>query len=1063
MRKKSLFSRGFALLTGIIIIAVVLLESVFAVTAYRATEDFKKANALSDEGEYDRAKIKLETVQENFVVKNLGFLSKKIDQAITFNNQASSDKKIYEEGLDKLERQDVRGASALFSQIGEGSPFYQSANEKIDKIYADQSQENLASPSPPEASPPKSPEPVSSPIFASPEVNIKANNQDGPITVSYNASVNLSWTSKNATSCLASGAWSGEKQVLNQQNITNLTSSKVYTLECTGRGGSVSDSVIVNIESNHSPVANAGPDKEVYSGETVTFAGLASDPDGGDISFSWVCQGGSLSNSKIAGPTFTAPVVSAGTTYFCVLTATDSQGISSSDELSVKIKVRTVSVTLRANPSSGNAPLQGVDLTAAVSGISDNAINYIFYCNRSDIKTNILSSWAEKVDSVQSNSFTAVDVCNYDNPGTYTAKVIAEVGSYAVTATKIISVGSVQAENHAPAANAGPDKEVLSGGTVLLQGFGSDSDGDEVNYSWSCAGGTLSNSSVASPVFIAPVVSADISYACTITVTDTKTLSSSDQTTVTVRPPTLSVTLTANPSAGDFPLYGVDLAVEVQGTVQGAITYKISCYDDNTIDHSFLDLTETEQIFTDVCDYTLLGNHTAKVTVERGGKEASAHTSISVSGSSVKAAVLSDSRLYNLVEDELDEYISLAEQKRGFKVAKFIVSGIDDWSYIEVKNFIKEKKAAFPNLEGVLLVGNIKLPSFYKPRNDNTQVRLFSQYYGDIDGTFLRKQEPGSTDPLCPQNDPFCNTLYETQVPDHDFDYIGMTPGTTPELWVALLPVGFSDISQNTYQNYADQLKPFLRKVIRFYKGQLVYSDKVYKVSNQLWDITEIWDYYGPTNIDFYSVNSYYSKADKPDGCCYAGDYCYSQFGEACYSRAPLEQYGHFQDFWNYYQTRAWMGEDWQLASVYKKHMTDNSYQFVWVNTHAYGEWSIITSNEARSLNNGGVVLLTDGCSTAEFYQPGSPSPVLTGISPNNNLLVSYVYGNSNFIAAMGDPFNRGHEAYYEELIPFVNQGDYLGKAFLKRWKIQYQNSSNSPDLEENSQEMLIGDPFVSF
>ena len=82
-----------------------------------------------------------------------------------------------------------------------------------------------------------------------PSVDIKANNSDGPITISYNTSANLSWTSTNATSCTASGSWSGSKATSGSQSTGTLSgpNTYTYTLTCTGAGGSVNDPVTVNV------------------------------------------------------------------------------------------------------------------------------------------------------------------------------------------------------------------------------------------------------------------------------------------------------------------------------------------------------------------------------------------------------------------------------------------------------------------------------------------------------------------------------------------------------------------------------------------------------------------------------------------------------------------------------------------------------------------------------------------------------------------------------------------------------------------------------------------------
>jgi hypothetical protein len=80
-------------------------------------------------------------------------------------------------------------------------------------------------------------------------VDLEANGSDGSITIPYNSSATLTWTSQNATSCYASGDWSGSKSLSGSQSTGNLTSSKTYTITCSGSGGSASDSVKVYVAS----------------------------------------------------------------------------------------------------------------------------------------------------------------------------------------------------------------------------------------------------------------------------------------------------------------------------------------------------------------------------------------------------------------------------------------------------------------------------------------------------------------------------------------------------------------------------------------------------------------------------------------------------------------------------------------------------------------------------------------------------------------------------------------------------------------------------------------------
>ncbi|MDO8424510.1 MAG: Ig-like domain-containing protein, partial [bacterium] len=95
------------------------------------------------------------------------------------------------------------------------------------------------------------------------------------------------------------------------------------------------------------------------------------------------------------------------------------QGIYSGLTSSASLRVASLSVSLSASPNSGTAPLNGVDLTATVSGTAVGTINYKFDCTNDGI-------WDSQINNSSLNPYTAVDVCNYASAGTYTAKVRVE-------------------------------------------------------------------------------------------------------------------------------------------------------------------------------------------------------------------------------------------------------------------------------------------------------------------------------------------------------------------------------------------------------------------------------------------------------------------------------------------------------------------------------------------------------------------------------------------------------------------------------------------------------------
>jgi hypothetical protein len=58
----------------------------------------------------------------------------------------------------------------------------------------------------------------------------------------------LAWSSTGATSCAASGAWSGTKAITGTQTVGPLTTDSKFTLSCTGPGGTSASDVTVRIK-----------------------------------------------------------------------------------------------------------------------------------------------------------------------------------------------------------------------------------------------------------------------------------------------------------------------------------------------------------------------------------------------------------------------------------------------------------------------------------------------------------------------------------------------------------------------------------------------------------------------------------------------------------------------------------------------------------------------------------------------------------------------------------------------------------------------------------------------
>ena len=416
-----------------------------------------------------------------------------------------------------------------------------------------------------------------------------------------------------------------------------------------------------------------------------------------------------------------------------------------------------------------------------------------------------------------------------------------------------------------------------------------------------------------------------------------------------------------------------------------------------------------------------------------------------------RAMVAVDARLHALLVDELAAYVKAAEGRRKFPIGVLPVEGLDDLPPPDVRKRIAAWRGEYPELEGVLLVGNVKLPSFFMPRVDTPSTRYWPRYYEDLDLVAERRIEAGTVLKAPTQEGewPCVVGVDEFKVPEHDFDWMEQGPSEGPEVWVSLLPVGHADGSKDTYAGWAEQIRPFLVKALAFYKTPGAFQRTLYLVSNDLNDVLNaapVWKALGPRAIDYYAVNTKGKGAwrDNPKG----------------YVRAPIERYKSCDDFLAYARKLEWMDEGWQSPEVFLKHMKASKRRVVWWNVHSWMDGSLISSDQARGMEGGGVVALVTGCSVGGWVQPGAKSHVDCGTPVEKNILASLIYGPSLFVAATGCPHNRVDDDCYAPLLEDLFADGYLGRAPLLQLREQ-DRQSPSPHALRGRQEVLIGDPFV--
>lgn len=122
---------------------------------------------------------------------------------------------------------------------------------------------------------------------AAPTVTLSVN----PTSVVSGGSTTLSWSSTNATTCTASGGWTGTRATTGTETSGPLTATQTFTLACNGSGGSASKSVVVTVNpggpgtisgSVDSSLIDAAGDNRIYvwSGDVTPddFDGDSGDP-----------------------------------------------------------------------------------------------------------------------------------------------------------------------------------------------------------------------------------------------------------------------------------------------------------------------------------------------------------------------------------------------------------------------------------------------------------------------------------------------------------------------------------------------------------------------------------------------------------------------------------------------------------------------------------------------------------------------------------------------------------------------------------------------------------------
>jgi hypothetical protein len=91
---------------------------------------------------------------------------------------------------------------------------------------------------------PATPVPLPPPPVVTATVNLKGNNLDGPVSVVVGSPITLTWTTTGATSCTASGGWTGTRATNGTFTTAAISANTSFSLSCNGANDTVSVTVV---------------------------------------------------------------------------------------------------------------------------------------------------------------------------------------------------------------------------------------------------------------------------------------------------------------------------------------------------------------------------------------------------------------------------------------------------------------------------------------------------------------------------------------------------------------------------------------------------------------------------------------------------------------------------------------------------------------------------------------------------------------------------------------------------------------------------------------------------
>ena len=175
-----------------------------------------------------------------------------------------------------------------------------------------------------------------------------------PTAIAVGQSATLNWSSTNATSCTASGAWNGTQATSGSQSETPTASgNSTYELTCTGAGGSASASGVLTVS------AAAAPTVTLSVSPTSITVGQSAKLSWSSTNATSCTASGAWSGTQASNGSVTVTPTSPGTSMY-KLTCSGTAGAGATAAAMLQVQAATVVTALSGKAGGGGLGLNTV-------------------------------------------------------------------------------------------------------------------------------------------------------------------------------------------------------------------------------------------------------------------------------------------------------------------------------------------------------------------------------------------------------------------------------------------------------------------------------------------------------------------------------------------------------------------------------------------------------------------------------------------------------------------------------------------------------------------------------